>query len=389
MIPEIYPQNPRNEIVVGMPADEYRAACGISPSEIKIAAPELSFGRAKGSPARFKAQRDGLIPKPRKRAFELGTLAHEMALEKSYIVLTDERLEQLEKLRIKRKTEQLYREHRAKKFMCNFAEAKAFKQEHDRAPNKVEQKELIRARAEREASATTLNENSQEMVKYRANVAKDNAVLIDPSDSIHAQALAMNKALRMPFNSKASSLLRLSDPSRVEVSIFCVIEIPFGKTKIPIQLKGRPDLITGGGTLYDYKTAESVELLDFSKETINRGYFLSMGMYLLMLQTLAKHSSKKTCDHYGLNKLSAVAYIAQEKTAPYEAVVYDAPESHTAAGQFFGKTALMNLARCYLAEHNGESNAWRTNENTYLEDPFYPPAISAYIANFSQGKDVA
>jgi len=385
----IYPANPRNEIVVGMSDKDYRKAPGISPSSIKQALPDLSgSGQPKGSAARLRAYLNGDIERKETKALQLGTLAHALTLEPSKcFILNEERRNEMTERRKQRKSIQLMEAYSSRKFMCNFEEAKAFKKEHGRVPEPDEQAELIKARVKRELEGSELSSKSSEMVALRDS----GKLIVDDNQREHKTALAMNRAMKFDsMNTEVNNILQgITDTrKRVEVALFCVIDVTIVSNghsilKIPIQLKGKPDLILQGDTLDDYKTCRSIDINDFSKESINRGYFLSMGVYNMMLNMLADRVPKEQADFYSLREKKKARLIAQETTAPYEAHLYEIPHSHLDAGRHFADMALKDICLRYLAAQRGEADAWKTCRDNILDDPLYPASISHFICDYA------
>lgn len=388
----IFPAEPRNEIVVGMSMEDYRKAPGLSPSDIKIAIPDLStVGKSKGSASRLRAHLMGMTPRKQSKSLDLGTLYHSLVLDAGRsVVLNDEKREELSARRMERKVAELIREHSGKKFMVNFAEAKAFKDKNGRAPNSDEQKALIRHRAIREAAESGgLNEKSVEYREFMKETERGGALLLDASNPVHAQALAMWNALtKDSANDEARELLESIDErrKRVEVCLFCVVDVRISPTiTIPVQMKARPDWIPAGDTLPDFKTAVSLDIDDFSKESIRRGYFVSMGCYLKILNLLATRLSPEVCEFYGLAEKRRAVFIGQETTAPYEAAVYECPNNHLVAGWHFAEMALMDLCRRWGLDAAGHRGAWKAFTEREVQDPYYPAAISVFITEHASG----
>jgi len=384
----IFPATPRNEIMVGMPDEEYRQAPGLSPSALKKAVEDLGgFGEPRGSAARLRSYLAGEIENKRSKALGLGTLAHKLILESDeFIVINDERRKDMEAARLQRKRDQLFLDYSERKFMCNFAEAKAFKAENNRVPDESEQNVLIRSRIERELAADSgLNKNSREMLDL-----SETALVLDDSYSDHKTVIGMKDALdHAPMNYEAREILADIDQKekRVEVSIFCVIDVTVAPgVTIPVQMKGRPDLVLKGETLHDYKTCRSIHIEDFSKESIKRGYFFSMAIYLEMLRQLATKVPKDLCELYSLPDKRKAVLLAQETTAPFEAYPYQIPNSHLVAGWHCADIALKDVCKRYLADRKGEKDAWKTCLDPVLLDPLYPASIS-YIIQELGGTD--
>jgi hypothetical protein len=377
----IYPTNPRNEIVIGMPDTEYRSADGLSPSALKKAVEDLGgFGEPKGSAARLRSYLAGEIENKRSKSLGLGTLAHRLILESDkFIVINDERRKEMEASRLERKRDQLFSDYSARKFMCNFAEAKAFKADNNRTPDESEQKVLIKSRIERELAADSgLNKNSKEMLDL-----SETALVLDDIYTDHKTVIGMKDALDFaPMNYEARELLADIDQKekRVEVSIFCVVDITVAPgVTIPVQMKGRPDLVLKGDTLHDYKTCRSIHIEDFSKESIKRGYFFSMAIYLEMLRQLATKVPKDLCELYSLPDKRKAVLLAQETTAPFEAYPYEIPNAHLVAGWHCADMALKDVCKRYLADRKGEKDAWKTCIDPVLLDPLFPASISYMI----------
>lgn len=361
------PDQPRNELLPGIPMSAYRQLPGLAPSDLKLASPDYKKDGSRGHPLRLAehlrnqqtvaaggAPLPGFKEDTGNKTTDMGSLYHMLLLtpgefHKEFAVVTPELQEDLLTTARDRKMQDAPQE-----FSMRLKEGQEFKKREGRVPDQHEQEQLLAEAQARHLGKIEWHSQLTEFQEWKNEQKKAGKTVIFPYDLVLAEAM-VEALSTCPANAQTRDELQMlipKDPERSEVSMFATWEFSHDPHTV-IQLKGRPDVLATGDTVFDPKTAMSCHPDDFNWPLWDWGYDFSMGAYVEISYRLAEMLSAEEARKWGLPKRN-VAFLAQEKNPPFFAKIWWLPRDWLNSARFRWRLTLRNVLRCY------ESGDWST-----------------------------